>query len=124
MSTINSNAPLAAGRLNRKISFQVKEKVRDEDTGGLVYTWVPVTGLQNIPAERNPLSINAFIQAAAMQSKVNTRFRIRKISGINATMRIIDDRDGTVYSIEGMMPDQRTGNEWITILANSGVSDG
>lgn len=101
---------LNAGRLNRRIRIEKPALLQAPD-GAMTTTWQTVA--DKVPAAIEPLSVNAFIAAQSLQSKITVRIMLRYRPGLNAKMRIIAD-DGTVYQPEGFLPDPNSGKEWLT----------
>ena len=111
---------IPAGRLRHRV--QIEQLVTDQDSeGASVQTWVDAVGLM-VPAEIMPLSGRELIAAAAVQSKVSTRIRIRHRRGISPSMRVVH-RD-THYGIEAVVPDQTSGVSYLTLMCTDGVNEG
>ncbi len=118
----------AAGDFNQRVTIEAK--VYDLDTDGeqiyvdtdgatLEDTWEAVASM--ISAQIMPISGGELIAAAAVQSKVTTRIRIRYRPGITAAMRVI--HRSTTYGIEAVVPDSDGGFEYLTLHCTSGVAD-
>lgn len=112
---------MKAGDLRHPIEIQHLTAVRDPDTGEfgdpvwekLSDTWASV----------EPLSAKDLIAAQAAQSEATARIVIRYRPDVLATMRIV--HRGQVYSIEGPpLEDDKSGQEYLTILVSKGVKDG
>lgn len=101
-----------------------EQLVDDMDSdGAVVQTWTPAFEVgTRMPADIAPLSGRELIAAAATQSKVTHRIRIRYRDGIDAKMRAVERE--TVYNIEAVIPDQESGFRWLTLLCTSGVNAG
>lgn len=101
-----------------------EQLVEDMDSDGAVTAeWAPAFDVgTTMPAEVAPLSGRELIAAAATQSKVTHRIRIRYRDGITAKMRAVERE--TYYNIEAVIPDQKSGHRWLTLLATSGVNAG
>ncbi len=112
---------MQAGRLRHLVAFQVKEKIRDPDSGAVDYVWVD--RWPKVYAAVEPLSARDLIAAQAAQSQLSARIVIRYREGVLPTMRIV--HRGVLYKIEGKpIPDKRSGREYLTILVSEGVTDG
>ena len=117
-----SEKSLYSGALRHRIAIQEQVEEQDSDTGEITHTWMTVSGMGNVPAEIVPLSAKEFIAAQATQSEIVARIVIRYRDGIDATMRAV--HNGTVYNIRGVLPDPRSGREWLTLPVSAGLSDG
>lgn len=112
---------MRAGKLRHRIDFQQAVLVQDTETGEMIPGWSTVR--DKVPASFEPLSARDVFAAKAAQSEATVRFVIRYWSGLLPTMRII--HRGAIYSISGQpLPDQKSGLDYLTILASTGVSDG
>lgn len=109
---------LAAGRLRHTVRIEEFTQSRDSDGYPTEYwsEWATVA------AEVVPLSAREFVQSAQVQSQVVARITIRYREGLSATMRIIFR--GQVYNIAGVLPDNWSGLEYITIPVSAGVNEG
>ncbi|MFL1495503.1 phage head closure protein [Pseudomonas antarctica] len=111
---------MRAGDLRHRIRFQKLVSGMDPETmEPIEASWVDVATLW---AAVNPLSGREFIQAKAAQSEEVGRIVIRYRSDIKAAMRGIEgDR---VYNIQAVLPDPRSGREYLTLPYSEGVNDG
>lgn len=91
------------------------------DTAGAgIVQWV--THADRVPADVSPLSAREFLAAQQVQSQVVARITIRYQPGLDANMRI---RHGdAIYNIAGVIPDPRSGTEWLTLPVSTGVNAG
>jgi SPP1 family predicted phage head-tail adaptor len=104
------------------LTFEMLVEDMDSD-GSIEEVWAPAFDIGNpMPAEVAPLSGRELIAAAATQSKITHRIRIRYRAGINAKMRAVERE--TFYNIEAVIPDQESGFRFLTLLATSGVNAG
>lgn len=118
---------LAAGRLRHRIVIEQKVTTRDPNTGAQITGWQPwITNedgsAKSIAAEVTPLSARELIAAQAAQSQVSARITIRYRPGLLATMRIV--HRGQVYNIAGVLPDNVSGLEYLTIPVSAGTNNG
>lgn len=112
-------AGIAAGRLRFRIKIQ-RKVVEMDSNGAQVEIWQDIPGLESVPAENAPLSAREFLSAAAVQSEIRGRIRIRYRTGLDATMRAICQ--GMVYQFAGTpFQDAETGRQWLTIPVQQGV---
>lgn len=111
---------LDAGKLRHRVRFERLVNTRDSE-GVLQPEWQ--TAFTTMAAIE-PLSAREFIQAAAGQSEVTGRLTIRYRDGITAAMRIVHVKRGTVYNIQGLLPDKESGIEYLTIPVSTGVGSG
>lgn len=110
---------LAAGRLRHWV--RIERLVADEvDTYGdtLPSLWETVA---EVWAEVAPLSAREFIASQAAQSQVTAKITIRSRE-IDATMRIV--YRGKNYNIAGVLPDNWSGQEYLTLPVSEGVNPG
>lgn len=113
---------MQAGKLRHRIDIEEFTQVRDPDTGEFAEpAWV--AKWPKCPARVEPLSARDLVAAKAAQSEATARMVIRYRPGVLPTMRII--YRGQVYSIEGPpLEDDKSGQEYLTILVSKGVKDG
>lgn len=109
-----------AGRLRHRVTFE--EEVIDLDSDGAqVPAWVPF-GDRPLPAEIVPMSARELIAAQTVNSKLTTRIRLRYRPGFKASMRAI--HRGTIYNIEGVIPDPDSNQRFVTLICSSGTNQG
>jgi SPP1 family predicted phage head-tail adaptor len=111
---------MRAGKLRQRIDFQKPVFTQDPVSGEMIKDWIDVW--IKVPASVEPLSAREFISAADTQAEVTARIGIRSRAGVNSTMRII--HRGKVYNIEGVLPDPKSGLEYLTLPCSEGVNDG
>lgn len=110
-----------AGSLNHPLSLQELQKGRNPDTGAVINLgWVEVAKLF---AGIEPLSGREFIAAAAEQSQVVARIVTYRDPRVKRGMRFVHD-DGTIYCIEAVLPDKKSGREYQTHPVSEGVNHG
>lgn len=107
-----------AYKLRHRVTLQKFTQTRDE-MGAVVETWVDVA---TVWASIEPLSAREFIAAQSAQSEVSARIVIRYREGVMAKMRIL--HGSRIYNIEGVLPDPRSGREYLTLPVSEGVNDG
>lgn len=108
------------GPLRHRISLQQLAVAQDPDSGEeLPQAWVEWAKPW---ARIEPLSARELIAAQAAHSEVSGRIVIRHRDGVVPTMRIV--YRGKVYSIHGVLPDTKSGLEYLTLLVSEGVRDG
>lgn len=113
---------MRAGILRHRITFQHPAKVQDPASGEMVDGWIDAPGAIGVPAAIEPLSAREFIAAQASQSEVTARITIRYRPGISAAMRIL--HGDQIYNIHGVLPDPRSGREYLTLPVSTGVNEG
>ncbi|MCP3791237.1 phage head closure protein [Pseudomonas fulva] len=113
---------MQAGKLRHRVDIEEFTRVRDPNTGEFAEpAWV--AKWPKCPARVEPLSARDLVAAKAAQSEATARMVIRYRPGVLPTMRII--YRGQVYSIEGPpLEDDKSGQEYLTILVSKGVKDG
>lgn len=111
---------MRAGSLRHRADLQQQGTTVDPATGDRVTAWVNVAAA--VPVEIVPLSGREFLAAAASQSQVTSRITMRYRPGVTAAHRL---RQGdVVYNIEAVLPDNKSGREWLTLMCSQGVNDG
>jgi SPP1 family predicted phage head-tail adaptor len=111
---------LPAGRLRHRVT--IEQLVEEQDSDGAVVSEWAAAFSQPLSAEILPLSGRELIAAAAVQSEVTTRIRVRARPGLRAAMRAV--HRGTVYDIRAVVPDAESGSQWLTLMCASGVNEG
>ena len=110
---------LQAGKLRHRVTIQrLSEGVQDPMTGDIITDW---QDLKTVWASVEPLSVREFIQAGASQSEVTTRITMRK-TDVKAADRIL--HRGQIFNVIGVLPDPKSGLEYITLPCTEGVNDG
>lgn len=109
---------MQAGRLRYQVAIDHCVITRDAD-GDPVERWYVFAN--NIPADIVPLSARELMAAAATQSEVTANIKIRWLPGLKASMRVRRLDDGRYYNIAGAIEDNRTGRQWMTLPASTGL---
>jgi SPP1 family predicted phage head-tail adaptor len=110
------------GRLRRRITLLAPGDSQDPDSGIITSgDWLAVA--TNVPAAIEPLSAREFIAAGARQTNVTTRISIRWRDDVTATMRCADET-GTIYAIEQVLGDNKSGREYLTLVCSQGEEQG
>lgn len=112
---------MPAGRYRHRVDIDRRIDTPLPD-GGIDTTWVLFA--ERVPAEIAPLSAKELVVAQATQSEATTRITIPWMPGMLPTMRIRRRDDGRVYNIAGVVEDNRSGREWITLPCSEGLNDG
>lgn len=110
---------MQAGKLNKRVSVQKPARVQDLESGAMTAGWVEE---RKQFAAIDPLSVNAFVAAQAAQSKVSVRIVLRYRDDITSAWRIV--HKGKIYNIEGVLPDDNSGREYLTLACSQGVNSG
>ncbi|MDI2594108.1 phage head closure protein [Pseudomonas sp. 681] len=111
---------MRAGDLRHRMLFQkLVPGVDPETQEPIPGVWVDVV---TVSAAIEPLSARDFIAARAVQSEVVGRIVIRRRTDIDASMRGV--YRGQIYSIKGVLPDPKSGLEYLTLPYAEGVNDG
>lgn len=105
------------GRLRHRVTIE-RVEVSDDSDGVRTETWTPIW--DPLPAEIMPISGGELIAAAATASKVDTRIRMRYRADIVALETRARHRD-TIYTIEAVIQDPKSGVRWITLQCVSGA---
>lgn len=112
---------MRAGRLRHRVAIEQRVETPDTD-GDLITSWTLIA--DEVPAEIVPLSARELMAAQATQSEVSVRITIRWRAGLKANMRVRRLDDGRVYNVAGIVEDNCSGREWITLPCSEGVNDG
>jgi len=107
------------GKLRHQIRIDQPALAQDANTGEMVPGWTKVA---DVMADIQPLSVRDMIAAKAVQSEVTARIVIRHRSDITAQMRVV--YRSQIYRIEGVLPDPKSGLEYLTLAVSAGASDG
>ena len=110
---------MRAGLLRHQIVIQHQTAQQDPVTGEMATAWVEFA---RVWAAVDPLSARDLIAAQASQSQASGRITIRYRPGVLPTMRIL--YRGKVYNIHGVLPDIKSGLEYLTLPVSEGVNDG
>jgi SPP1 family predicted phage head-tail adaptor len=110
---------MRAGKLRHQIEIQRLEQTQDVETGESIQAWVQFASTW---ASIEPLSAREFIAASAIQSKVSARIVIRYRLGVVPSMRVL--HMGRIYNIEGVLSDNDSGLEYLTLPVSEGVNNG
>lgn len=110
---------MQAGKLRHRVTLQETVKEQNPKTGAVINNWRDVA---TIWAEVSPLSAREFIAAQASQGEITTRITIRFRTGITRQHRILFR--GGIYNVEGVLPDAKSGREYLTLPCSGGVNDG
>lgn len=113
---------LFAGDLRWRIAIEAQQHAQDPLTGEIATTWTSV--IAGAWGSIQPLSAREFIAGQQVQAQADTKIIIRWRDGIDASMRVRDLVGGALYNILGVLPDNVSGREWITLVCATGVTDG
>ena len=112
--------------LAQKLIHRVKLQRYDQsggafnpETGDIAGAWIDVDWLY---ARVVPLSAREFLQSSSIQSEVTARIIVRYRDDIRPSDRIIFR--GKIFNIHGVLPDNNTGLEYLTIPVSEGVNNG
>lgn len=117
--------PIKSSELRHVVNIEQRSESQDSVTGEIATSWSVLH--RDVRASIEPLSVKDFIQSGASQSDVNTRIKIRYLSGLNKSMRIIATCDchiGRIYSPKEFLEDNETGQTYLTIPCSYGVNQG
>jgi SPP1 family predicted phage head-tail adaptor len=109
---------MQSGKLRHRVQIQSRTQTQDQSTGEIVDSWSTVA---TVYASIETLSVRDFIAAKATQTEITARIKMRARS-INVNQRIVHKT--TIYDVQGVLPDNDSGSEYITIAVNAGVNNG
>ncbi|OHV12122.1 phage head closure protein [Kushneria phosphatilytica] len=114
---------MRAGKLSHRVNIEEKQMTQNPETGAMEESWAVRWG--NVPASIEPLSAREFVASQAVSSQVTARVVIRWRPGIKPTMRVVHTRRGErhIYNIEGQLPDEDSGMEYVTLPVSRGADD-
>lgn len=110
----------AAGDLREEISLQKSEQVTDPYGNPIGSDWVDQF---TAPARIRYLKGGETVIASRLQGTQTLVITLRwqpAVADITTAWRAVNGRDGTIYNIRAVTPDER--RAWIDILAESGVA--
>ncbi|ALB67154.1 phage head closure protein [Cronobacter dublinensis] len=110
---------MQAGKLNKRILLQKPVKTQNPTSGAIESGWVDVV---QVWANVTDLSARDFVAAKAGQNEVTTRITIRWRDDVTDKHRIL--YRGRIYDIQGVLEDDKTGREYLTLPCSRGVNDG
>lgn len=114
---------MRAGRLRHWLTFESLVVDQDSD-GNRAEAWAPAFPVSSrLPADVVALSGRELIAAQAQNSKVTHRITLRYRPSFLPTMRARLP-DGTIFSIEAIIPDPDSRRRHVTILATVGANAG
>ncbi|AIJ45563.1 head-tail adaptor protein [Comamonas testosteroni TK102] len=112
---------IRAGSLTHLLSLQQRQTGRDPDSGAVINeAWIEIGKLW---ARIEPLSVRAFIAAAAEQSEISAHIVTYRDPRVKRGMRFVGD-DGSIYRIAAALSDKKNGHEYQTHPVSEGVNDG
>ncbi|WP_084999597.1 phage head closure protein [Cronobacter sakazakii] len=110
---------MQAGKLRHRITLQKPVKKQSPTTGAIINTWEDVATLW---ADVVDLSVREFVAAQAGQNEVTSRITIRYRQDVTNKHRIL--YRGRIYNIHGVLADDKSGLEYLTLPCSQGVNDG
>lgn len=110
--------------MNHLVNIQTKTETQNAVTGEVTDSWANTH--KNVPCTIEPLSVNTFLQSRADQTETAVRITIPYIDNILPTMRLVGLglHAGKIYNIEGVLADNITGNEYLTLPCSEGMNEG
>lgn len=106
---------------------QLRHRLEIQRMGSLVDTQGEVIGegwttVSKVWGKVDPLSAKELQAAQGIQSQVVARVTIRYRTDIDHSFRLL--HRGQVYNIAGIVPDNSSGLEWLTIPVSAGLNQG
>ena len=112
-------------KMRHAVDIQQKTIVQDPVTGATTPTWTTLHA--NVLCSIEPMSVKNFMEAKAEQSGISVRIVMRYRSGLDATMRFVGKTTpytNNIYNPEGILPDPKSGQEWLTFPCSEGINQG
>lgn len=110
---------LAAGKIRHWIEIQRMGSIVDTQGEVIGEGWTTVA---SVWAKVEPLSARELLESQAIQSQVTARVTMRYRTDIDHSCRLL--HRGQVYNIAGIVPDNSSGLEWLTIPVSAGLNQG
>ena len=122
----------AAGKLRHRVRIerlanQVDsngDPIQDPVSGEVEKQW---TEVDTVWAAIEPLSAREFIESSAKQSEISAKIIIRYRSDVLPTDRlvhVVNGAAGKIYNPAGLLQDQDSGMEYLTIPCGEGINTG
>lgn len=112
---------MRAGTLRHYLTYQNLVSSENSD-GETEETWVDAFN-KKIPTGIAYLSGRELISANSEHSNVVARLTVRYDSRFNYKQRAIS-ADGVIFSIEAVLPDLKSGKQYLNLLASYGLDEG
>lgn len=109
-------ASVASGNLRDRVQLQRSSIAQDPVSGEMVPTWSTVA---TVWADMHYQSVRDFVAASAEQSEVRGHAMTRFRSDVEAGWRLV--YRGKYFRILGVMPDNESGREHLTLALSEGV---
>ena len=110
---------MQAGKLRHRIMLQKPVKTQSPTTGAVVNSWADVAKLW---ADVVDLSSREFVAAQAAQTEITSRITIRYRKDVTSKHRILFG--SRIFNIQGVLADDKSGLEYLTLPCSQGVNDG
>lgn len=108
-----------APRMRHRVSFDAPITVRDS-SGNQRQEWLPITSLQNVPAEVLTGPGKESIPAAQPLTTVAARITLRYQSSLAACYGMRVDHNGAEYHVESYFFDAGC-RRWVTLVCSTGA---
>lgn len=115
---------MQAGRLRHVITIQ--QPSEEQDTAGQMST-AYVNLHEGIRAEIVPLSGREYVAARQVNASVTTRITIRKYRDVEPACRVLREigcDTPEVYDVVAVLPDNKSGEQWLTLMCEQVFSEG
>lgn len=117
---------MGAGDLNRVVDIEEKTLVQNTTTGAKMPTWSVLWS--DVPAKIDFRTGKEYIAAQAVQSEITCFITIRYRDGLKAAHRFVQkataQRSRKVFNIHAIVPDSKSGLEWLTMPCSEGADQG
>lgn len=101
---------MRAGRFRHRVVIKSLSVTKNDTTGEVTEDW---TDFARVRAAVEPMSGKEFAAADGSASKAIVRVIVRYRAGILPSMQVVHRE--RIYKIEAVLPDQRSGREYITL---------
>lgn len=106
-----------AGKLNERVALQAQVLTQDTGSGVVSSPWQTV---KTVWGQIDHLSAREMMAAANTSAQYVARIKIRYTPGVVPSMRAVVN--GVAYDIHGVLPDNRSGKEYLTLPVSRVVS--
>lgn len=111
--------------MNHLCDIEEKTQTQDSVTGEVTDTWA--VKCSDIYCDIEALSVKDYLQSMADQSEISVRITLPYLTDIDPKNRIVGKcgcHCGKIYNPKGILEDNITGQEYLTIPCSQGVNSG
>lgn len=109
---------MLAGQLRHRIIIQKQTIELNRETGDRERVFKDIA---TVSAKISPVSVHDFVANQGEQYQVNTRITIRYRADVDTECRIYYPARKQYYRIVGVLADNKTGNDYLSLACESGT---